>query len=239
MIRSTANAAAAALIGACLGAILPAGPASAQETSEFIAKMKRNFGTGAAPIDGITEAEAVQIALNRGAAIRMAREEGIALTPEQVRTVGLEPLELAALAPLAAAPAPEPAPAPALSKPDPEAETVAAEAAPAGPLVLTPEQSPRPRARPLTLAAVVADTPAPDDTTSISTSGETLFWRVTAERVNLRAGPGTQHDVVTQLDSDDQVLALSDTAADWIEIQLPRDGTTAWISARFLAPADG
>lgn len=246
MVRSTTGAAAVALMGVCLGGMLPTNAATAQDTSELIAKMKRSFGAETAPTDGISEAEAVQIALNRGAAIRMAREEGIFLTHAQVQAIGLEPLELASLAPLAGEPAPAPLPAAEVTASDPtpafgetplpDADAVAEDVEP----VLPPALSPRPRTRPLTLAAVVAETEALpfDDTTSITTSGDTLFWRVTAERVNLRAGPGTEHEVIAQVGSDAQVLALSDTGLDWVEIQLPRDGTTAWISAQFLEPAD-
>ena len=243
MVRSTAGAVAVAFMGVCLGGMFPTNAAKAQDTSKLIAKMKRSFGTEPAPTDGISEAEAVQIALNRGAAIRMAREEGIFLTHAQVQAIGLEPLELSSLAgkpapaplPTAEVAASNPAPAPA-ETPVPDADAVAEDVE----TTLPPALSPRPRIRPLTLAAAVAETEALpfDDTTSITTSGDTLFWRVTAERVNLRAGPGIEHEVIAQVGSDAQVLALSDTGLDWVEIQLPRDGTTAWISAQFLEPAD-
>ncbi len=238
MLKSSAPAAAAAVLGVCLGVTLADGRmASAQETSEFIANLKRNFGSGpVAPTDGVSDDEAVQIALNRGAAIRAARAEGIVLTHDQIALIGAEPLDLAALEPVTPTEAvavevaadPEPV--------DAEPAFSTAEALPVEPEGLL--RSLRPEARPVTLATVVASAgdAAIDATTSITTSGDVLFWRVVGERVNLRAGPGTEHDIVTQVGQNERFLPMSDTAADWIEIQLPEDGSTAWIFAEFLAP---
>jgi len=64
------------------------------------------------------------------------------------------------------------------------------------------------------------------------------MWTVTGSSVNLRSGPGTNHAVITQARLGETYRPLSDTASDWIQIELA-DGTSAWIFAKFFAPADG
>ncbi len=250
MLKSSAPAAAAAVLGVCLGVTLADGRmAAAQDTSEFLANLKQNFGSEpVAPTNGVSEEDAIKIALNRGAALRAAREAGIFLTYEQVSMIGTEPLDLASWTPVEPVEVAAPVEAPAVVTdvtPEPEIPIApeitapveeVAEALPDEPEGL--QRSLRPRARPVTLASVVASAgdAAIDATTSISTSGDLLFWRVVGERVNLRSGPGTEHDIVTQVGGNERFLPISDTAAEWIEIQLPGDGSTAWIFAEFLAP---
>ena len=74
-------------------------------------------------------------------------------------------------------------------------------------------------------------------TLEVTTAVETVSarsWRVTADRVNLRAGPGTGHAVLGQAQLGERLVPLSDTNADWIEVRRS-GGSTAWIFARFLS----
>lgn len=61
---------------------------------------------------------------------------------------------------------------------------------------------------------------------------ETLF--VTGSRVNLRTGPGTGHSVLDTLTYGTRVERVTAAASGWIEIRLPADGKTGWMSADFL-----
>ena len=57
---------------------------------------------------------------------------------------------------------------------------------------------------------------------------------VRAERVNLRAGPGTDHGVLDQLRAGARVEVLHDPGAGWVELRVSETGLTGWMSARLL-----
>ncbi len=63
-------------------------------------------------------------------------------------------------------------------------------------------------------------------------------WEVTGTRVNLRAGPGTNHPVVGRADLGERMEPVGDTGANWIRVRRA-DGQEAWIFAKFLSPANG
>ncbi len=58
-------------------------------------------------------------------------------------------------------------------------------------------------------------------------------WYVTGERVNLRAGPGTENAVVGQLVYGDAAEVLADRDG-WYEIRTADGTTSGWIFGRFL-----
>ena len=94
----------------------------------------------------------------------------------------------------------------------------------------TPQTEPVETAAP---AAEVAST-TQAETEALS---DTPIWLVTGDKVNLRAGPGTEHDIVGVAASGDAVTPLSGIGTDWVEIQRA-DGSLAWIFAKFVRPAD-
>ena len=63
-------------------------------------------------------------------------------------------------------------------------------------------------------------------------------WEVTGTRVNLRAGPGTAHQVVGQAQLGERMEPLGDTGGDWVQVRRT-DGQEAWIFAKFLDKAGG
>lgn len=63
-------------------------------------------------------------------------------------------------------------------------------------------------------------------------------WRVTADRVNLRDGPGTDHPVVGGAKAGDLLVPVSDLGSAWVKVRRP-SGDTAWIFSRFISRADG
>ncbi|MDU8909647.1 SH3 domain-containing protein [Aestuariicoccus sp. MJ-SS9] len=63
------------------------------------------------------------------------------------------------------------------------------------------------------------------------------IWQVTGARVNLRAGPGTRYQVVTQLRRGDGVTILSDPGGGWVELRAVEGDRVGWMSANFLALA--
>ncbi len=63
---------------------------------------------------------------------------------------------------------------------------------------------------------------------------EALALRVTADRVNLRGGPGTDNPVVGSAAAGERLIPVADPVGDWIEIRRPA-GDTAWVHTSFLA----
>lgn len=63
------------------------------------------------------------------------------------------------------------------------------------------------------------------------------LWEVTANRLNVRAGPSTGQGVVDQLTRGEQVLVVSDSGADWVRIRIEGDGVEGWVARRLLRPA--
>ena len=48
--------------------------------------------------------------------------------------------------------------------------------------------------------------------------------------VNMRAGPGTEHAVVTRLDRNTQVEILQDTGSGWVQLRPLAGGPTGWVA---------
>ncbi|NAZ37924.1 SH3 domain-containing protein [Rubellimicrobium sp. CFH 75288] len=61
--------------------------------------------------------------------------------------------------------------------------------------------------------------------------------RVTGDRVNMRGGPGTDFAVVGQMGAG-EIAEVIGQQNGWLQVRTP-DGQEGWMSARFLAPADG
>nr|WP_111299722.1 SH3 domain-containing protein [Paracoccus saliphilus] len=57
---------------------------------------------------------------------------------------------------------------------------------------------------------------------------------VTATRVNMRSGPGTNHPVISGIDRGTAVQALG-PVGDWVQIRVP-GGQTGFASGQFLSP---
>ncbi|MEP2028290.1 MAG: SH3 domain-containing protein [Paracoccaceae bacterium] len=63
---------------------------------------------------------------------------------------------------------------------------------------------------------------------------ETRF--VTATRVNVRSGPGTDHSVVSSLTSGAEVQVLNDPGDGWVKMRHNDSETVGWMAASLLAP---
>lgn len=143
-----------------------------------------------------------------------------------------DPPERAAEAPREAAPAapalPEPAPLTQVAA-EPDAGAVRPdEIAAFDRAVADAETAPL---APAPDAAAVPDDPASDPIEEAL--GEALGLRTVAgSRVNLRGGPGTEFDVVGQLDEGARAEVLQD-AGGWAEVRTA-DGATGWMASRFL-----
>ena len=57
---------------------------------------------------------------------------------------------------------------------------------------------------------------------------------VNATRVNLRNGPGTNHNVVGKLDRDTEVALLNKTIGSWVKLRVIETNRVGWISASLL-----
>ena len=57
---------------------------------------------------------------------------------------------------------------------------------------------------------------------------------VTGTRVNMRAGPGTQHEIVSRLTLGDEVVVLSDPGTGWLRLRPLASDQVGWISASLI-----
>ena len=73
---------------------------------------------------------------------------------------------------------------------------------------------------------------APTEQENIST--QSPLWYVTGSRVNLRAGPGTSHDVVGRLSLGAEANVLSERDG-WYQIKSADGSVSGWILGKFLA----
>lgn len=126
--------------------------------------------------------------------------------------------------PTVATASPTPSPDTVTPSPSSAAETpVAASAVPAETAEATPSEPP-----------VESTTPAPEPTPEVDWSvlgAQTGTVWATAS-VNVRTGPGTQHDVVTTLRSGDDVTATDTTADGWQQVVVG-DGA-GWVKGTYL-----
>lgn len=74
-------------------------------------------------------------------------------------------------------------------------------------------------------APVIGAPPAPDGQRSI-----------TANRVNMRAGPGTNHEVLTRLNRGTPVEVLSETDDGWLRLRAQGSDQVGWIAASLVSP---
>ena len=63
--------------------------------------------------------------------------------------------------------------------------------------------------------------------------------QVTAERVNLREGPGTDYAVMDRLVQGTQTEVLETDAAGWARVRVLSSGLSGWVSAEFLGASNG
>ena len=61
--------------------------------------------------------------------------------------------------------------------------------------------------------------------------------RIAGSRVNIRSGPGTENGVVTTLDAGIVVEVISRVENGWIEVRLPDNLGTGWVSGSLVEPA--
>jgi len=67
-------------------------------------------------------------------------------------------------------------------------------------------------------------------------------FRVTTDGLNLRSGPGTNNNIITELHANQVVEKLEQSAdGKWFHVSTDKDGTavTGWAAARFLSSIDG
>ena len=151
--------------------------------------------------------------------------------------------------PVAESPAPV-LPEPVASAPDLKLEPALDEIAAVEPTVAEvrpevtaadePAQAPAPLSAAEALAAIGSDLTAPStqgtvEVASVNVGGNQR--RVTADRVNVRQGPGVDFGVLGQVDAGDVTEVLEEDGG-WVRVRIP-DGAVGWMSARFLANQDG
>lgn len=76
--------------------------------------------------------------------------------------------------------------------------------------------------------------PVAPEAASATPAGNPI-WRVTARRVNLRAGPSTADAVVGQAVENDSAEVIELLPSGWAKVYILEQGTEAFMSAQFLA----
>ncbi|MCH2076167.1 MAG: SH3 domain-containing protein [Rhodobacteraceae bacterium] len=61
---------------------------------------------------------------------------------------------------------------------------------------------------------------------------------VTGTRVNMRQGPGTNFEVITQLVQGDQAEVIQSSENGWVNIRVLATGEEGWMAARLMAPVN-
>jgi hypothetical protein len=77
------------------------------------------------------------------------------------------------------------------------------------------------------------DSPAPAPAALVAAAGLPQA-RVTAEAVNLRSGPSKDFAPVGKAVLDEVVSLTGSAEGDWVEIEIPDAGLTAWVHSRYL-----
>ncbi len=80
--------------------------------------------------------------------------------------------------------------------------------------------------------------PSPEDATADPAPDGPQIWRVVTNRLNVRSGPSTGHDIVDRIARGDEALVLSDPDAEWVQIRIEGDGVEGWVARRLLAPVE-
>lgn len=78
--------------------------------------------------------------------------------------------------------------------------------------------------------------PSPEYATADPAPDGPQIWRVVTNRLNVRSGPSTSHDIVDRIARGDEALVISDPNAEWVQIRIEGDGIEGWVARRLLAP---
>lgn len=156
--------------------------------------------------------------------------------PAMIETPKTVPVVLAAVE----APAPEPEP-----EPVPEPAPVLAEIVPT--VEVTPGRNVVQRVEePVFSLASLGNEPvpgedgsvvAPDPAPEVASGGEGTIWYVSANSVNVRAGPSTTSEILGKLGSGEAALVVARLGDEWAQIVIQGDGMEGYVALRYLSPA--
>lgn len=85
--------------------------------------------------------------------------------------------------------------------------------------------------------AIIPSLITPDDTgaVTIEASGSGDIRTVSGNSVNVRGGPGTEYDVVTQLTRGDSVEVINDNGDGWVQLRPLNGGPVGWMADYLLS----
>lgn len=85
--------------------------------------------------------------------------------------------------------------------------------------------------------AIIPSLITPDDTgaVTIEASGFGDIRTVSGNSVNVRGGPGTEYDVVTQLTRGDSVEVINDSGDGWVQLRPLNGGPVGWMADYLLS----
>ena len=78
----------------------------------------------------------------------------------------------------------------------------------------------------------------PAAATPVVSASATNLRAVGGNRVNMRAGPGTDYGVLTTLSRGDRVIVLDDPGQGWVKLRVQDGGRVGWMAASLLDQAD-
>lgn len=73
-------------------------------------------------------------------------------------------------------------------------------------------------------------------TPELSAAGDGTIWYVNADKVNVRATPSTDGEVLDKLELGEATLMVQQVDADWARIVIQGDGVEGFVAIRFLTP---
>ncbi|MFW8635028.1 SH3 domain-containing protein [Cribrihabitans pelagius] len=85
--------------------------------------------------------------------------------------------------------------------------------------------------------AVLEAQPEPQDAAmeQADTSPAEDVRQITATRVNMRLGPGTNYPVLSQLNRGDEVVVFENDGRGWLHLRVPSQGQVGWIAASLVS----
>lgn len=160
--------------------------------------------------------------------------------PALAETAGDQALDLNAA--LAAAEDAQSGPSASELAPDADSAGEDQPEAPLDPIEAEQNRGPKMPGPPLKLSPQYADhippgeTAADDAATSDATDADPdAARRVLADRLNLRSGPGTGHDVIGSVTRNQAVTPIGAITDGWVQVRL-EDGREGWLADDYLSP---
>ena len=106
------------------------------------------------------------------------------------------------------------------------------------PAETTPPAAATAEATDATPAPIEAPRDAPETVAEAEGQADGTRLRVTGDRVNFRAGPSTDNEILATLDAGTEVELIERVGDGWAHLRVPETGLSGYMSEDFLEPAN-